>query len=274
VVKSGLIDNYSNSMVASNDAGAEVATLLTRPAWSGRRAVELGSIATADEVAEQLGEVLNRDMKAFAVPRAGWANTFEQFGIPKGHTGPAEEMFEAANAGWMDLGVEGTEHVAGTTSGQCQPISANVRFLCEQPLHMSQRQRTAANATSAADVERILELTQGYAYFPQEWGSHTWLAAKQSPILPDVVRQATTAIAALDESFFRVRFDRLTPKEKISARNGGARGGRIDQATLLSHLMLLFHPLHRHVARSSQRVWCGVPIMATPHIQFPSLTSS
>ena len=37
---------------------------------------------------------------------------FEQFGIPKGHTGPAEEMFEAVNAGWMDLGVEGTEHVA------------------------------------------------------------------------------------------------------------------------------------------------------------------
>jgi hypothetical protein len=54
-------------------------------------------------------------VKAFAVPRAGWAEAFEQFGIPKGHTGPAEEMFEAVNAGWMDLGVEGTEHVAGTT---------------------------------------------------------------------------------------------------------------------------------------------------------------
>jgi hypothetical protein len=64
-------------------------------------------------------------------------------------------------------------------------------------------------------MDLILELTQGYAYFLQEWGSHTWLAAKQSPILPDVVRQASiTAIAALDESFFRVRFDRLTPKEK------------------------------------------------------------
>jgi hypothetical protein len=49
---------------------------------------------------------------------AGWAEAFEQFGIPKGHTGPAEEMFEAVNAGWMDLGVEGTEHVAGTTSAR------------------------------------------------------------------------------------------------------------------------------------------------------------
>ncbi len=61
----------------------------------------------------------------------------------------------------------------------------------------------------------ILEVTQGYAYFLQEWGSHTWLAATQSPILPDAVRQASvTAVAALDESFFRVRFDRLTPKER------------------------------------------------------------
>src|SRR5271155_4313355 len=68
-------------------------------------------------------------------------------------------------------------------------------------------------------MDLILELTQGYAYFLQEWGSHTWLAAKQSPILPDVVRQASiTAVAALDESFFRVRFDRLTPAEKSYLR--------------------------------------------------------
>ena len=110
--------NRKSTMVATNDIGAEVATLLTGPAWSGQRVVELGSMVTADEVAEQLGEVLNLEVKAFAVPRAGWAEAFEQFGIPKGHTGPAEEMFEAVNAGWMDLGVEGTEHVAGTTSAR------------------------------------------------------------------------------------------------------------------------------------------------------------
>ena len=83
---------------------------------------ESGSIAadalTAAAIAAQLGEVLNLDVKAFAVPRAGWAEAFEQFGIPKGHTGPAEEMFEAVNAGWMDLGAEDTEHVAGTTSAR------------------------------------------------------------------------------------------------------------------------------------------------------------
>jgi uncharacterized protein YbjT (DUF2867 family) len=110
--------NRKSTMVATTDIGAEVATLLTGRVWSGQRVVELGSMVSADEVAQQLGEVLNLDVKAFAVPRAGWAQAFEQFGVPKGHTGLAEEMFEAVNAGWMDLGVEGTEHVAGTTSAR------------------------------------------------------------------------------------------------------------------------------------------------------------
>jgi uncharacterized protein YbjT (DUF2867 family) len=110
--------NRKSTMVATNDIGAEVATLLTGPAWSGQRVVELGSMVSADEVAAQLGEVMSLDVKAFAVPRAGWGQTLEQFGIPKGHSGPAEQMYEAVNAGWMDLGVAGTEHVAGTTSAR------------------------------------------------------------------------------------------------------------------------------------------------------------
>ena len=49
----------------------------------------------------------------------------------------------------------------------------------------------------------------------QEWGKHSWDTADASPITEaDVENASTTAIAALDESFFRVRFDRLTPAEK------------------------------------------------------------
>jgi uncharacterized protein YbjT (DUF2867 family) len=107
--------NRKSTMVATNDIGAEVSMLLTGPAWPGHRVIELGSMVSADDVAAQLGEVLKLDVRAFAVPRARWAEAFERFGIPKGQTGPAEAMFEAVNAGWMDLGVEGTEHVAGTT---------------------------------------------------------------------------------------------------------------------------------------------------------------
>ena len=122
VAQGGTLPVYYNppsrksTMVATDDIGAEVATLLTGPAWSGHRVVELGSMVSADEVAAQLGEVLQRDVKAFAIPRPGWPAAFEQFGIPKGQTGPAEAMFDAVNAGWMDLGVADTEHVAGTTS--------------------------------------------------------------------------------------------------------------------------------------------------------------
>lgn len=64
-------------------------------------------------------------------------------------------------------------------------------------------------------LAEILRVTQGYAYFLQAWGSHTWLAADTSPIGIDAVHKASvTATAALDEGFFRVRFDRCTPKEK------------------------------------------------------------
>jgi hypothetical protein len=61
----------------------------------------------------------------------------------------------------------------------------------------------------------ILGKTQCYAYFLQEWGKHAWDAAEASPItVGDVERASVTAVAALDESFFRVRFDRLTPTER------------------------------------------------------------
>ncbi len=64
-------------------------------------------------------------------------------------------------------------------------------------------------------LEKIVEETHGYPYFLQEWGKHSWDAAKASPItLDDVNKASVVAVAALDESFFRVRFDRLTPAEK------------------------------------------------------------
>lgn len=64
-------------------------------------------------------------------------------------------------------------------------------------------------------VEEILQVTRGYAYFLQVWGSRAWLAAAASPLtLEDVRKASATAVATMDEGFFRVRFDRCTPKEK------------------------------------------------------------
>jgi hypothetical protein len=64
-------------------------------------------------------------------------------------------------------------------------------------------------------LDEIVRVTQGYPYFIQEWGYQSWNLADTSPITYDAVKRATTvSIARLDESFFRVRFDRLTPREK------------------------------------------------------------
>ncbi len=64
-------------------------------------------------------------------------------------------------------------------------------------------------------VAEIIRQTQGYPYFLQEWGKHCWDIAEASPITDANARAATApALAELDASFFRVRFDRLTPAEK------------------------------------------------------------
>ncbi|MEM7599904.1 MAG: ATP-binding protein [Verrucomicrobiota bacterium] len=64
-------------------------------------------------------------------------------------------------------------------------------------------------------LHEIFRQTKGYPYFLQEWGKHAWDCAEQSPItLADVKDAGILANAALDASFFRVRFDRMTPLEK------------------------------------------------------------
>ncbi len=64
-------------------------------------------------------------------------------------------------------------------------------------------------------LDQLLDSTQGYPYFLQEWGYHVWNAAPRSPItLDDVTLAAPDVQRQLDENFFRVRMDRLTPAEK------------------------------------------------------------
>lgn len=64
-------------------------------------------------------------------------------------------------------------------------------------------------------VSEICRRTEGYPYFLQEWGFQCWNRADESPIgRDDVVGASTEALRRLDSGFFRVRFDRLTPKER------------------------------------------------------------
>lgn len=64
-------------------------------------------------------------------------------------------------------------------------------------------------------LHEIYRLTEGYPYFLQEWGYQAWNQAPATPITLDIVHGATAkVIRRLDENFFRVRFERLTPCEK------------------------------------------------------------
>lgn len=64
-------------------------------------------------------------------------------------------------------------------------------------------------------LDAIVAATSGYPYFLQEWGKHAWRVADVFPIDLADVRQATVeATKALDQNFFRVRFDRLTRREQ------------------------------------------------------------
>ena len=76
-----------------------------------------------------------------------------------------------------------------------------------------------------AALDAIVAQTRGYPYFLQEWGKRVWDVAERSPItLADVEIATKQVMAALDESFFRVRFDRLTPREKTYLRAMAALG--------------------------------------------------
>jgi uncharacterized protein YbjT (DUF2867 family) len=104
-------------MIATDDIGAEIASLLTTE-WTGKRIIELGSMVSADDLAAGLGQALGRDVKAQAIPRQAWAGALEQMGIPAGGTWAFEEMVDGVNSGWIGLGVEGTERIEGTTSAR------------------------------------------------------------------------------------------------------------------------------------------------------------
>ena len=85
-------------------------------------------------------------------------------------------------------------------------------------------------------LSQIVAETRGYPYFLQEWGKHIWEVADESPVSSaDVEVASIQAQAALDESFFRVRFDRLTPAERRYLRamaqlgEGPHRSGDIAQ---------------------------------------------
>ena len=89
----------------------------------------------------------------------------------------------------------------------------------------------------APALAEVFRLTKDYPYFLQEWGYQSWNVAPASPITLQIVQDSTArVIPRLDQNFFRVRFDRLTPSEKNFLRaiahlgDGAQRTGDIADA--------------------------------------------
>jgi AAA ATPase domain len=75
-------------------------------------------------------------------------------------------------------------------------------------------EREGAYIENAALLQ-VIQITRGYPYFLQAWGYEAWNNTVNSPIKSEDIETATPlVIRKLDESFFRVRLDRLTPTEK------------------------------------------------------------
>ncbi len=108
-------------------------------------------------------------------------------------------------------------------------------------------------------LDAVVARTEGYPYFLQEWGKHLWNVAEGSPITISSVEVASRqAIADLDESFFLMRFDRLTPTEKKYLRAmaqlgpGPHRSG--DIADELGRKVTSLAPIRSHLLNKGM-IW-------------------
>lgn len=144
--------------------------------------------------------------------------------IPENQLGPLLSALHRCSQEQLPITVVGAglAHLRGLTGKAKSYAERLFDFIEIGPLSLDAA-RTAlvkpienegASVVEAA-IQYVFDQTQGYPYFLQEWGKLMWDCARKAPITKKDAEAATSlAVAALDASFFRVRFDRLTPKEK------------------------------------------------------------
>ena len=124
----------------------------------------------------------------------------------------AERLFDFPNVGALDM--------AAATQAIADPIHDEGASISEEAL------------------EEIVRVTEGYPYFLQEWGKHTWQQANGPEInLNDVLAATETARTALDSNFFRVRFDRLTPREQAYLHAMAQLGPGLHRSGAIAEVM-------------------------------------
>ena len=89
-----------------------------------------------------------------------------------------------------------------------------------------------------AALDAVIDRTQCYPYFLQEWGKHLWDVAGGSPItLANVEAASAQTIADLDANFFMTRFDRVTPSERAYLRAMAEVGPGPHRSGDIAHAM-------------------------------------
>lgn len=212
----------------SGDLEFDLTALLEAVGEAARQA-ETALILIVDELQYARAPELGALVAAFhRAAQRGWPVLLAVAGLPqlRGRLGKArsyaERLFEFRELGALDA----------------EAARAAVR----QPL----RKREADIEDEA--LESIVDRTRAYPYLLQEWGLHSWNVAPLSPIrLQDVRTAEAHATASLDQGFFRVRYDRLTPAEKRYMRAmaelgpGPHRSG--DIATILNRQVTSLGPM-------------------------------
>ena len=181
-------------------------TALLEAVGDAARHAETALILIVDELQYARKRELGALVAAFhRAAQRGWPIMLAGAGLPqlRGRLGKArsyaERLFEFKELGALDA----------------EAARAAVR----QPL------RKHSVDIEGKALENIVARTQGYPYFLQEWGQHAWNVAPRSPIRLGDVRVAEAHVtASLDQGFFRLRYDRLTPAEKRYMRAMAALG--------------------------------------------------
>lgn len=112
--------------------------------------------------------------------------------------------------------------------------------LSEEEVYKALREPTQAAGVifETPALKEVFRLTKGYPYFIQEWGYLAWNIAKTNSITLETINETTVkVISRLDQNFFRVRFDRLTPKEKIFLRAMAELGSKPHRMSEISDIL-------------------------------------
>lgn len=124
----------------------------------------------------------------------------------------------------------------------------DVRRAVENPI-----KEAGASITGDA-LEALGYGTRGYPFFLQEWASQTWNLAEGSCItLTDLANARNETIRELDQGFFRVRLDRLTPQEisfvEAMAQRGPGPYGISEIAEAMGKTTSQISPLRARIAK-------------------------